>query len=235
MTIYNGVVIPTRNIRADGDSITWLGLYEQIIASALASGPGTSNLKSRLINQGVDGGTVKDLGTSLLRDSLSAFPDRVTCLPPHAVRGYSPWGHLDPFVPQTNITFAQTLARDHPDVVGVQIGINDVWQAGPGCGDRCSNVSEFVRVLAQDIIAPARALGARVYLASVSTIGEKANGSNPLDSQVRQACSSQQQWGRARELARMRRRSVCAARRVCCGRRSARLDSGPAISGPAPR
>lgn len=45
-----------------GDSITWLGLYEAQIASAFASGPGTRGLKARLINQGVDGGTVKDLG-----------------------------------------------------------------------------------------------------------------------------------------------------------------------------
>jgi hypothetical protein len=45
-----------------GDSITWLGLYETQIAAALASGPGTQGLKARLINQGVDGGTVKDLG-----------------------------------------------------------------------------------------------------------------------------------------------------------------------------
>lgn len=105
-----------------------------------------------------------------------------------AVIGYSPWGHLDPFEAQTNITFAQTIDRDHPDVVGVQIGINDVWQAGPSCGDRCSNVSEFVSVLASSIIAPARAAGARVYLASVSTIGEKAHGTNPLDSQASSGC-----------------------------------------------
>ena len=148
-----------------GDSITWLGLYEAQISAAFASGLGTQSLKARLINQGVDGGTVKDL-----------------------VRGYSPWGHLDPFQVQTNITLAETLERDRPDIVGIQIGINDVWQAGPSCGNRCSNVTEFIQVLSESVISVARSVGARVYLASVSTIGEKARGTNPLDEQVR-VCS----------------------------------------------
>jgi hypothetical protein len=68
--------------------------------------------------------------------------------------------------------------------MGVQIGINDVWQAGPTCGDRCSNVSEFARVLSDEILRPALALNIRAYLASVSTIGEQANGTNEYDAQL---------------------------------------------------
>jgi hypothetical protein len=29
---------------------------------------------------------------------------------------------------QSNITFAETIARDKPDYVAIQIGVNDVWQ-----------------------------------------------------------------------------------------------------------
>lgn len=144
-----------------GDSITWLDLYEQVLAAALADGPGTANVSVRIINQGVDGGTARDL-----------------------VIGYSPWGHLNPWLPQTNITYVQTLDQDMPDIVAIQIGINDVWQAGPGCGARCSNVTEFVSVLRDDLITPAQSRGARVYLASVSTIGEMRNGTNAFDANL---------------------------------------------------
>ena len=46
-------------------------------------------------------------------------------------RGFSPWGHLDPTRKQSNITFAETLLRDKPQVVGVQIGINDFMHVDP--------------------------------------------------------------------------------------------------------
>lgn len=36
-------------------------MYERVLAAAIAEGPGTSHLNVSLINQGVNGGTVKDL------------------------------------------------------------------------------------------------------------------------------------------------------------------------------
>ena len=92
----------------------WLNLYEGVIAAALKTGSGTKGLTVNLIDQGVNGGTVTDL-----------------------VRGWSPWGHLDPHEPQSNITFAQTIARDKPDVVAIEIGVNDVWQQ-PARGENSS-------------------------------------------------------------------------------------------------
>ena len=66
-----------------GDSITFLNVYEPLISAALAASPYISNVAVRIINQGVNGGTLHDL-----------------------ILGYSPWGHLDPGRAQTNITFA---------------------------------------------------------------------------------------------------------------------------------
>jgi lysophospholipase L1-like esterase len=145
-----------------GDSITWLNVYEPLIASALAASPHTAGVAVRILNQGVNGGTLADL-----------------------IAGHSPWGHLNPSRPQTNITFAQTLAADLPDYVVVQIGINDVWQAGAACGARCSNVSAFPALFEAGIAAPvAAARGAQLVIASVSTIGELRDGGNALDAEL---------------------------------------------------
>ena len=144
-----------------GDSITWLDKYEPIIIDAIGASPHTQNLSLRIFNQGVNGGTVKDV-----------------------VLGYSPWGHLNPSRPLMNTTFVQTLDEDKPNIVVLQIGINDVWQAGPNCKDRCSNVTEFVRVIREEIASPVFARGALLVLASVSTIGEAPGGVNPLDANL---------------------------------------------------
>jgi lysophospholipase L1-like esterase len=152
-----------------GDSITWLNLYEPLIVSAIGASPYTRNLSVRVFNQGVNGGTVKDV-----------------------VKGYSPWGHLNPSRPLANTTFLQTLDEDKPNVVVLQIGINDVWQAGPDCGDRCSNVTEFVRVVREEIAAPVAARGALLVLASVSTIGEAPGGVNPHDAALDAFAAAQQ-------------------------------------------
>ena len=141
-----------------GDSITWLNVYEPIIAEAISNSQFTSDIPVRIINQGVNGGTIKDL-----------------------VKGFSPWGHLNPNYPQTNITFAETLDQDKPDIVHIQIGINDILQAGPNCGIRCSNVSEYVRVFIEDIASPLISRNISFVIVSVSTIGEFPDGQNIND------------------------------------------------------
>ena len=120
-----------------GDSITWLDLYEGVIAKALKAGAGTKDLNVTLIDQGINGGTVTDL-----------------------VVGYSPWGHLDPHRPQSNISFAETVARDKPDIIAVQIGENDVMQQ-PSRGE---DVTVYSEVLREKIVKVAKASGAKVYL-----------------------------------------------------------------------
>lgn len=137
-----------------GDSITYLDVYERILRDAIANGSGTKNLVNiTLVDQGINGGTVTDL-----------------------VSGYhAPWGHLDPHKPLSNITFAETLQRDKPDVVAIQIGVNDIWQKP---SPRCSNVSVYADVLQHQLVQVAKAAGAKVYLMSVSVIGEDYNNSN---------------------------------------------------------
>ena len=134
-----------------GDSITWLGLYEAVLEAALAASPTTKGLNISLVNEGVNGGTTSDL-----------------------VLGFSPWGALVP-----NRTFAEVVALLQPTVVGFQIGINDVLQLP--CGARCSNTTEFARILRTELIDVARATGAAVYVASVTVIGEAPPFSSPTD------------------------------------------------------
>jgi lysophospholipase L1-like esterase len=138
-----------------------LNVYEPVITDAISSSPFTSTIPLRIINQGVNGGTIKDL-----------------------VRGFSPWGHLNPFLPQTNITFAETLDQDEPDIVHIQIGINDVLQAGSSCGERCSNVSEYVRVFLEEIATPLQQRNISFVIVSVSTIGELPDGLNVNDADL---------------------------------------------------
>eukprot|EP00039_Didymoeca_costata_P030738 m.31134 g.31134 ORF g.31134 m.31134 type:complete len:409 (+) comp8282_c0_seq1:138-1364(+) len=135
-----------------GDSITYLDLYEGSLRSAISNGEGTKLLKNiTLIDQGVNGGTVQDL-----------------------VKGYSPWGHLDPHEKQTNITFAQTIQRGKPDIVAVQIGVNDVWQQPK----RGANVTMYADVLQHQIVQVAKQSGAMVYLVTISVIGEQTDAKN---------------------------------------------------------
>ena len=143
----------TQNARVAffGDSITWLGLYEAVLAAALAASPTTKGMNVTLINEGVNGGTTSDL-----------------------VLGFSPWGALVP-----NRTFADVVALVQPTVVGLQIGINDVLQLP--CGARCSNTSEFARILRTELIDVARAAGAAVYVASVTVIGEAPSFNSSTD------------------------------------------------------
>ena len=133
-----------------GDSLTWLGLYEAVLSAAIAASPATRGMNITLINEGVNGGTASDL-----------------------VLGYSPWGALVP-----NTTFAEVVAMLQPTVVGIQIGINDVLQLP--CGARCSNSSEFERILRTELVDVALATGAAVYVASVSVIGEAPPFSSPV-------------------------------------------------------
>ena len=140
-----------------GDEITADGSFEDEIVATIAGSPRCGNV--RVLNQGVRGATLADL-----------------------VAGYAPGGgHLNPYLPQTNITFEQTLDADRPDFVAIQIGLNDILLAGPGCGARCSNVSEFVRIFSESIIAPIQARKIALAIVSVATIGELTNEGNALD------------------------------------------------------
>ena len=136
-----------------GDSITWVTRYEPLIQRALEAGPGTSDLNVTLVNQGINGGTAGDL----------------------AGRGFSPWGHLDPSKKQSNISFAQTLLEQRPQVVGVQIGINDFLHVDP----LASNASAIGAVYAEIVKTVRTTLpSAKMYMATISLDGEEVDSKN---------------------------------------------------------
>ncbi len=76
----------------------------------------------------------------------------------------------------------QTSVLDKkPTIVFVYVGINDVWHwTMARMGNKGTTKEEFKAGL-KDIINRTKAAGAQVVLATPSTIGEKANGSNPND------------------------------------------------------
>jgi hypothetical protein len=68
----------------------------------------------------------------------------------------------------------------HPTVVFIYIGINDVWHSVQGRG---TSKEEFDAGL-RDLIKKITATKARIVLCTPSTIGEKTDGSNPLDAML---------------------------------------------------
>ncbi len=80
----------------------------------------------------------------------------------------------------------QRLDRDvlsqHPSLVFIYIGINDVWHS---LNDRGTPPEIFEAGL-RDLIKKISTTGARVILCTPSTIGEKTDGSNPLDPMLEQ-------------------------------------------------
>jgi lysophospholipase L1-like esterase len=82
----------------------------------------------------------------------------------------------------------QRLERDvlskKPTLVFIYIGINDVWHSQQGRG---TSKEDYAAGLKR-IIAAVRGAGARVVLCTPSVIGEKTDGSNPLDKMLDEYC-----------------------------------------------
>ena len=144
---------------ADGSGGAAAGCsYTDLLAAAVAGSVWVGNV--RVVNQGVRGATLRDL-----------------------IEGHSPaGGHLNPYVGErTNATFLQTLEADRPSFVAIQVGLEDVRQAGKSCGARCSNVSEFVRLFTERIIAPLVERNIPAAIVSVGLDGECTDEGNALD------------------------------------------------------
>ena len=67
-----------------------------------------------------------------------------------------------------------------PDVVFVYIGINDVWHSQSGRGTSPVDYEAGLK----EIIEKIQAQGGKVILCTPSMIGEKTDGSNPLDTML---------------------------------------------------
>lgn len=83
-------------------------------------------------------------------------------------------------VPDLQARLDRDVLAKKPDVVVIYIGINDVWHSQHGKG---TPVGEYEEGLT-DVIHRIQAAGARVLLCTPSVIGEKTDGSNPLDAML---------------------------------------------------
>jgi lysophospholipase L1-like esterase len=83
-------------------------------------------------------------------------------------------------VPNLQARLDRDVLSKHPTVVFIYIGINDVWHSVQGRG---TSKEEFDAGL-RDLIKKITATKARIVLCTPSTIGEKTDGSNPLDAML---------------------------------------------------
>ncbi len=80
-------------------------------------------------------------------------------------------------VPDLQRRLDRDVLSKKPTVVFIYIGINDVWHSTSGRGTPKDKFEAGLR----ELISKIRATGAKIVLCTPSTIGEKTDGSNPLD------------------------------------------------------
>ncbi len=153
------------NLAFFGDSITWLDSYLNRFRGELAQGAGTQHLGVTLTNFGVNG--VKTLGLANGTINVTSSDYINGTLVKYVYRGFA---HM------------LAAAEPKPRVAVVQVGINDVWfPGGTGPTRAVADAKEYASVLYSQFVQPAAQLGIKLVLASVTVIGEKKPGTNPLD------------------------------------------------------
>lgn len=80
-------------------------------------------------------------------------------------------------VPDLQKRLQRDVLSKNPSIVFIYIGINDVWHSTRGEGTPIETFDAGLR----DLIEKITATGANIVLCTPSTIGEKTDGSNPLD------------------------------------------------------
>jgi len=88
-------------------------------------------------------------------------------------------------VPDLEPWLEHDVVDQHPNLVVIYIGVNDVWHSIHGRGTSEAGYQQGL----QRIIDRIRHAGARVLLCTPSTIGEKHDGTNPLDKQLDAYCA----------------------------------------------
>jgi lysophospholipase L1-like esterase len=176
------------NLAFFGDSITWLNSYLNRFRGELAQGTGTKDLGVTLTNFGINGvktlglanGTINVTSSDYINGKLVKYVGLATYGDPSGLH------KVDVSLSHRYVYrgFANMLAaaQPKPRVVIVQIGINDVWfPGGTGPTRAVANAKEYASVLYSQFVQPAAKLGVKLVLASVTVIGEKRAGTNPLD------------------------------------------------------
>ena len=83
-------------------------------------------------------------------------------------------------VPNLQKRLDRDVLSKKPTVVFIYIGINDVWHSTRGQGTSKEDFDSGLR----DLIQKISATNAKIVLCTPSTIGEKTDGSNPLDAML---------------------------------------------------
>jgi lysophospholipase L1-like esterase len=83
-------------------------------------------------------------------------------------------------VPDLEARLERDVLSKKPTLVVIYIGINDVWHSQNGRGTSKSDYEQGLRRMIQQI----QGVGSRVVLCTPSVIGEKHDGSNPLDAML---------------------------------------------------
>ncbi|MEO2024071.1 MAG: SGNH/GDSL hydrolase family protein, partial [Pirellulaceae bacterium] len=95
-------------------------------------------------------------------------------------------------VPNLQKRLDRDVLSKKPTVVFIYIGINDVWHSTSGRGTPKDQFNAGLH----DLIKKMKATGARVVLCTPSTIGEKTDGSNSLDTMLEQYSTISRQVAR---------------------------------------
>jgi lysophospholipase L1-like esterase len=88
-------------------------------------------------------------------------------------------------VPDVEKRLERDVLAKKPSVVVIYIGINDVWHSQSGKGTPKDEFEKGLRSLIEQI----NKAGARPVLCTASVIGEKTDGTNPLDKMLEEYCS----------------------------------------------
>ena len=87
-------------------------------------------------------------------------------------------------VPDLEKRLERDVLSKKPTLVVIYIGINDVWHSQNGRGTSKEDYEQGLK----RIIGAIQGVGARVVLCTASVIGEKHDGSNPLDKMLDEYC-----------------------------------------------
>ena len=82
-------------------------------------------------------------------------------------------------VTDLRLRLERDVLKKDPDIVVIYIGINDVWHTA--LPDHAGTSVVVFRVILEEIVSHLKAAGCRVILCTPSVIGERWDGSNPLD------------------------------------------------------
>ena len=88
-------------------------------------------------------------------------------------------------VPNLQKRLQKDVLSKQPNLVFIYIGINDVWHSQKGRGTSKEDFESGLR----DIIKKIQDVGSKVILCTPSTIGEKTDGANELDSMLEEYLS----------------------------------------------